>query len=379
MFWVEDGSRDWYLLQPVEVVMIKRGGQNIVVPKKGFVVHKDDWSVYNVPPSKGDTGEAYLPAWWRANLDLRRSLDYIKHWQIGSKSADLRSQQHDTGIDPSFALARHGAWVSRLDKDFKQAWPGDEDYDMQEHWHGAKERETNNFVLKKLLRDQIVLLQKAQVVAAKEQGYAPEKFETHTPDPVLLPGFGGVIQTKQSPSFKRPSEQPWRNYVDFDKDLPVADDSKALNAQLFKIMHYTDRTAKQRGYLGQKAIVRYLMSVVEDRGGADALAQMLTTKHDAEHGPLNRVGDNEYDPEGFFGTARMQKYVPPWANRKEGALPGYVVEQLKDKKHRSLVETLSETMSSAIRKDESSWAHSTGAGTKPPAWHVNIHLSRIHI
>ena len=139
----EDGLRDWYLLQPDELDMIKRGGQNIVVPKKGFVVHKDDWSVYNVPPSKGDTGEPYLPAWWRANLDLRRSLDYIKHWQIGSKSADLQSQQHDTGLDPSFALDAHGAWVSRLDKDFKQAWPGDEDYDMQEHWHGAKERETN--------------------------------------------------------------------------------------------------------------------------------------------------------------------------------------------------------------------------------------------
>ena len=60
--------------------------------------------VYNVPPSKGDTGEPYLPAWWRANLDLRRSLDYIKHWQIGSKSADLHSQQHDTGIDPSMGI-----------------------------------------------------------------------------------------------------------------------------------------------------------------------------------------------------------------------------------------------------------------------------------
>ena len=69
----------------------------------------------------------------------------------------------------------------------------------------------------------------------------------------------------------------------------------------------------------------------------------------------------------------MQKYVPPWANRKEGALPDYVVNQLKDEKHRSLIETLSQTMSSAIRTDESSWAHSTGSGTKPPAWHVNIH------
>ena len=60
-------------------------------------------------------------------------------------------------------------------------------------------------------------------------------------------------------------------------------------------MNYKDRTSKQRGYLGQKAIVRYLMSVVEDRGGADALAQLLTTKHVAEHRSLSRVGDNEYD------------------------------------------------------------------------------------
>ena len=112
--------------------MIKRGGQNIVVPKKGFVVHKDDWSVYKVPPSKGDTGEAYLPAWWAVNLDLRRSLDYIKHWQIGSKSADMRSLQHDTGLDPSYALDQTEAMISRFDTDFKHAWPGDETYDVYE-------------------------------------------------------------------------------------------------------------------------------------------------------------------------------------------------------------------------------------------------------
>ena len=104
----------------------------------------------------------------------------------------------------------------------------------------------------------------------------------------------GVLTQIKHKDFQLPTAQPWRNYVDFNKDLGVATDSKNLNEQLFKIMNYKDRTAKQRGYLGQKAIVRYLMSVVEDRGGADALAQMLTTKHDAEHGKLNRVGDNEY-------------------------------------------------------------------------------------
>ena len=43
-----DGLRDWYLLQPDEMETVKRLGQNIPIPKKGFVVHDDDWSVYNV-------------------------------------------------------------------------------------------------------------------------------------------------------------------------------------------------------------------------------------------------------------------------------------------------------------------------------------------
>ena len=110
-----------------------------------------------------------------------------------------------------------------------------------------------------------------------------------------------------------------------------------LNEQLRKIMGYTDRTAKQRGYLGQKAIVRYLMQTITDRGGADALAQYLTKGHDVEPGFKNRIGDNEYDPEGFFGKERMQKYMAPWANHMEVALPPGVIDGL-DKDHRVLID-----------------------------------------
>ena len=317
----EDPLRDWYLLQPDQLDMVRRAGQIIVLPKAGFVVHKDDWDLYKGPPGRSD-GEPYLPTWWKANLDLRRSLDYIHHWQIGSKGGkDLTGQQHDTGIDPSLGFDAHGAFVSRLDKDFKQAWPGNEDYEMSKHWHGAKERETNKFVLHKLLKDQIVQLQKAQFMAAKEQGYAPETFETYDPkEQVAVPSVGGIIALKKKGSFTRPSSQPWRNYVDFEKDLGTADSSAGLNEHLRKIMGYTDRTAKQKGYLGQKAIVRYLMQSITDRGGADALAQYLTKGHDVEHGFKNRTGDNEYDPEGFFGTDRMQKYMgEPYGGR---ASPG---------------------------------------------------------
>ena len=87
------------------------------------------------------------------------------------------------------------------------------------------------------------------------------------------------------------------------------------------------------------------------------------------------MGDNEYDPEGFFGSARMQKYVPPWANHNEGALPDYVIKSLNPK-HRALNDQIRETLHSAISKDETAWAHSTGSGTKPVpmgGWHVKIH------
>ena len=75
---------------------------------------------------------------------------------------------------------------------------------MSEHWHGAKERETNKFVLHKLLKDQIVQLQKAQFMAAKEQGYAPETFETYDPkEQVAVPSVGGIIALKKKGSFTR--------------------------------------------------------------------------------------------------------------------------------------------------------------------------------
>ena len=70
------------------------------------------------------------------------------------------------------------------------------------------------------------------------------------------------------------------------------------------------------------------MRYLEDRGGADDLAKFLSKGHADDHDRMNRVGDNEYEPEGFFGSERLQKYVPPWANEKEGALPAYVVSSL---------------------------------------------------
>jgi len=369
-----DGLRDWYLLQPDEMDTVHRLGQDIPIPKAGFVVHDDDWSVYNVPPKSPD-GEPYLPAWWASNLDLRRSLDYIKHWQVGSRTADLKGTQHDSGLDPSMGLDLAGAFQSRLDTDLKQAWPGDESYDIKEHWGSTKERRTNSFVLKTLLRRQIVALQKAQFVAAKEQGYAAEKFETVDPHTMrAMPGgpITAPLTAQAQDSWRRPTSQPWRNYVDFEKDLGPSTDSTALNKQLYKIMNYSDRTSKQKGYLGQKAIVRYLMHVIEDRGGADDLVKFLSTGHADEHDRLNRVGDNEYEPEGFFGSERLQKYVPPWANETEGVLPAYVLHSLNPK-NQNLTGHLRKVQREAQAKDPSSWAHSTGSGTKPEAWSVSIH------
>ena len=59
-----------------------------------------------------------------------------------------------------------------------------------------------------------------------------------------------LITMKKQPDYLEPTSQPWRNYVDFQKDLPVAIDSASLQKQLYAINHYTDRTFKQRAYLG---------------------------------------------------------------------------------------------------------------------------------
>ena len=145
----------------------------------------------------------------------------------------------------------------------------------------------------------------------------------------------------------------------------MAIDSASLQKQLYAINHYTDRTFKQRAYLGQKAVVRYLMNTVNDRGGADDMVEYLTRGRKDEHGRLNRVGDNEYTAEGFFGLDRMQKYVPPWANAKEGAVPAPMVHSL-DEENRDLTDHLSQVAKESLEHDESSWAHSTGSRTKPP-------------
>ena len=108
-----------------------------------------------------------------------------------------------------------------------------------------------------LLKAQLVSLQQAQYSAAEEAQYGAETIETVRPPPNAIAPV----------SWQQPSTQPWRNYVDYAKDMPEAEGSDQLRDQLVQITKYKD----QKAYLGNKAIVRYMMSTIEDRGGADAL------------------------------------------------------------------------------------------------------------
>ena len=233
----KDGLRDWYMLEPDDLSMVSKHGQSYVVPKAPMTTYKDDWSRYKVQGTsrKGrglgqsalPVGEKYLPAWWASNLDLRRSLDYIKHWQIGS------GMQHDTGVDPSLALKIHGTWY---DKDGYQAWPGDQNYKLQDHWSGTKEWRTNKYVMDTLLKSQLVSLQQAQYSAAEEAQYGAETIETVRPPPNAIAPV----------SWQQPSTQPWRNYVDYAKDMPEAEGSDQLRDQLVQITKRTARRSRRR-------------------------------------------------------------------------------------------------------------------------------------
>ena len=124
----EDGLRDWYLLEPEDLSMVSNHGQTYVVPKAPMTPYKDDWSAYEVQDTA--KGPKYLPPWWAANLDLRRSLDYVSHWQTGSRKL---LGQHDTGVDPSLALHRSdamGAMYISVPDQVAKGWPGDSSYDI---------------------------------------------------------------------------------------------------------------------------------------------------------------------------------------------------------------------------------------------------------
>ena len=173
-------------------------------------------------------------------------------------------------------------------------------------------------------------------------------------------------------SRRSPSTQPWRNYVDYAKDLPEADGSDQLRDQLVQITKYKDRTAKQKAYLGNKAIVRYMMSTIEDRGGADALVKFLTEntgRTEMSHTMDSTKGDLVYEPQGAYAstfkylkdtgtTNRYLKYASPWANKGDGFLPDYV--EPKDRKMLERAQDVTSEQRQGVLHDSSSWAHDRG-------------------
>ena len=163
----KQSMRDWYLLAPKDMETVTMRGQQVVKPIGEMTAYEDDWSKYEVQDvdksflSEKKVGEKYLPKWWAANLDLRRSLDYMHHWGIGQND---KLGRHDSGIDPGLALMHSGAMHDMTETGSRSftPWPGRKDtYELDEHWGGSHEKSTNQYLLKTLLRQTIEKLQKA--------------------------------------------------------------------------------------------------------------------------------------------------------------------------------------------------------------------------
>ena len=72
---------------------------------------------------------------------------------------------------------------------------------------------------------------------------------------------------------------PYRAYLDLGKNLPTAQNSDELEAQLERISGMEDRTYLQQNYLAQKVYARYLMNQC---GGARTLCPTsCTTPHES--------------------------------------------------------------------------------------------------
>merc|ERR1711969_194104 len=65
------------------------------------------------------------------------------------------------------------------------------------------------------------------------------------------------------------------NYLDTQKDLPIAQTDADLQTQLDAIAAYDDRSEAQQDYLSQKAITRFWMNQIASVGGTNDMQEWL--------------------------------------------------------------------------------------------------------
>ena len=146
----------------------------------------------------------------------------------------------------------------------------------------------------------------------------------------------------QVPVYQNPS---WTSYSDHQFDIPTAHSSDELRDQLRTINNIGVRTRAQRAYLGNKAIVRYMMSVMNDRGKANEVADTIMDQGEYNYNKKHNWGARGNYMEHDIYSARYMygwfddfpavnrdkmpvKNNTPWSNLGEGMFPDVITYNL---------------------------------------------------
>ena len=196
--------------------------------------------------------------------------------------------------------------------------------DLHKKWGDLKE---NQWLLDTTM-EQISELVHTQKVAAQEAGYPNVTTEKRAPE-FKVPGGSGRYRAKENSAYID-TKIPYRAYLDLGKNLPTAQNSDELEAQLERISGMEDRTYLQQNYLAQKVYARYLMNQVAVRGGSDAMSDKLyyparirvtgtgSFKGQEYHEDWGEERFHNYEDSAqallYWDAKEGNQYLPPWAS-----------------------------------------------------------------
>ena len=371
-----DGLRDWYFLDPSEQAQLLKGGRQQTAMYKDFKTHDDNVQSY-LHVQDGDRGVDSLQAYQKNLLDMKyasdlmRDYNYRFHTDYGTGlgiTESARGLQRlakwysgDFGVDGKWKANPFGGPGLSPDIKLYEKKLGKSPAELHKKWGDLGE---NEWLLETTM-EQLTELVHTQKTAAQEAGYPDVTTERRYPKllPLSEAAFRDIKKSDVEKHFPElgayvDAKMPYRAYLDLGKNLPTAQNSDELEAQLERISGMEDRTYLQQNYLAQKVYARYLMNQVAVRGGSDALTDRLyyPARIRQTVGPYSAKEPGEYHEDWgkerfhnyddsvqamlYWDAQEGNAYLPPWATADDDGkiMPSFMGQHMGKKNVQRLAE-----------------------------------------
>ena len=351
-----DPLRSWYFLTDEEQSELFRSGDfsTFLTP---IDVDKTDWN-----PARSQVDD------YRRVMEMTNNFVYKDLYGDGT-------DPHVQDFDASIGLRR----VSRddtmknyiLTKDYSNMT----DAEIQQTLSDPMYNTDLNYILENTFPDAVENLVRTQKEAAAENGYREfygndPFFDRYYNRGVNPPLYGGTNQDQLLYWPESEGQTTWSaRYLDKEKDLVTATSADMLQEQIDTISTYTDRTTVEKDYLTNKAICRYWVSQMSERGQSDTLVKsVLGTK--AGGNPDSISNWLTMDPE--FGRDYTGDAMP-WSNSddRDSIVPGEYTSDQYD--------TWQENRSDATESHEKGQAEFENKDKPSKTWDVYFNDEPVNI